>query len=242
MHAFHDGSSSSNPTAESAVNYGGVARDPFYTGLPPNGSNFRDHHERWFDDTMPDPPMYGALRLPPPTPPPAVSTSKAPPPFSNTDQHPGASSSGISKSSLSSSNTTVASPSPTSKAEGKTITTKRQQKQQNQRQHQAAKKKKKKVTKKIVSTKKNLKMKKAPGAPRRFKCAYMFFSTKKHKELREELNKKGQKKVRTCYSLGSELPLFVWFVLSCVAQNHILSVFILLLIVASLPLLPSQHS
>lgn len=29
------------------------------------------------------------------------------------------------------------------------------------------------------------KFKKAPGAPRRFKSAYMFFSTEKHKSIRE---------------------------------------------------------
>mmetsp|Transcript_1873 Transcript_1873/g.2283 ORF Transcript_1873/g.2283 Transcript_1873/m.2283 type:complete len:418 (-) Transcript_1873:444-1697(-) len=35
------------------------------------------------------------------------------------------------------------------------------------------------------------KYKKAPQAPRRFKSAYMFFSTTKHKEIREELGAKG---------------------------------------------------
>eukprot|EP00546_Thalassionema_frauenfeldii_P001150 CAMPEP_0178936798 /NCGR_PEP_ID=MMETSP0786-20121207/25386_1 /TAXON_ID=186022 /ORGANISM="Thalassionema frauenfeldii, Strain CCMP 1798" /LENGTH=389 /DNA_ID=CAMNT_0020615267 /DNA_START=175 /DNA_END=1344 /DNA_ORIENTATION=- len=35
------------------------------------------------------------------------------------------------------------------------------------------------------------KYKKAPQAPRRFKSAYMFFSTAKHKEIREELGEKG---------------------------------------------------
>jgi len=35
------------------------------------------------------------------------------------------------------------------------------------------------------------KYKKAPQAPRRFKSAYMFFSTIKHKEIREELGAKG---------------------------------------------------
>eukprot|EP00545_Synedropsis_sp_CCMP1620_P005229 CAMPEP_0119004376 /NCGR_PEP_ID=MMETSP1176-20130426/1105_1 /TAXON_ID=265551 /ORGANISM="Synedropsis recta cf, Strain CCMP1620" /LENGTH=450 /DNA_ID=CAMNT_0006956071 /DNA_START=149 /DNA_END=1501 /DNA_ORIENTATION=+ len=41
-------------------------------------------------------------------------------------------------------------------------------------------------------TKKNkTKYKKAPQAPRRFKSAYMFFSTSKHKEIREELGSRG---------------------------------------------------
>ena len=42
-----------------------------------------------------------------------------------------------------------------------------------------------------------VKYKKAPEAPRRFKSSYMFFSTKKHKEIRTELSEKGegQKKV-----------------------------------------------
>lgn len=41
-------------------------------------------------------------------------------------------------------------------------------------------------------TKKNkTKYKKAPQAPRRFKSAYMFFSTTKHKEIREELASRG---------------------------------------------------
>lgn len=41
-------------------------------------------------------------------------------------------------------------------------------------------------------TKKNkTKYKKAPQAPRRFKSAYMFFSTIKHKEIREELGSRG---------------------------------------------------
>ena len=192
MQAFHDGSSSSNPRTENVINNGDLVLDPFYNGLPLDGFSFRDHHERRFDDMMPDPLMYGDLRLPPP-PPPAAATSEALLQFSNSNQHPGASA-GTFKSSPSSSTTIVGSPSPTSKAEGKTITTTQQQKQQKQRQQQEAKKKK--VAKKTVTKKKNLKMKKAPGAPRRFKSAYMFFSTKKHKEFREELNKKGQKKVR----------------------------------------------
>ena len=37
-----------------------------------------------------------------------------------------------------------------------------------------------------------VKYKKAPQAPRRFKSSYMFFSTKKHKEIRAELAEKGE--------------------------------------------------
>eukprot|EP00534_Pseudo-nitzschia_fraudulenta_P003715 CAMPEP_0201131450 /NCGR_PEP_ID=MMETSP0850-20130426/42819_1 /ASSEMBLY_ACC=CAM_ASM_000622 /TAXON_ID=183588 /ORGANISM="Pseudo-nitzschia fraudulenta, Strain WWA7" /LENGTH=415 /DNA_ID=CAMNT_0047401493 /DNA_START=259 /DNA_END=1506 /DNA_ORIENTATION=+ len=37
-----------------------------------------------------------------------------------------------------------------------------------------------------------IKYKKAPQAPRRFKSSYMFFSTKKHKEIRAELAEKGE--------------------------------------------------
>jgi hypothetical protein len=36
-----------------------------------------------------------------------------------------------------------------------------------------------------------IKYKKAPNAPRRFKSSYMFFSTQKHKEIREERAKAG---------------------------------------------------
>jgi HMG (high mobility group) box len=38
----------------------------------------------------------------------------------------------------------------------------------------------------------NAKFKKAPGAPRRFKSAYMFFSTEKHKSIRQDHGKKLQ--------------------------------------------------
>ena len=37
-----------------------------------------------------------------------------------------------------------------------------------------------------------VKYKKAPQAPRRFKSSYMFFSTEKHKQIRQELSEKGQ--------------------------------------------------
>lgn len=43
-----------------------------------------------------------------------------------------------------------------------------------------------------MTKKSKTKYKKAPQAPRRFKSAYMFFSTTKHKEIREELGTKGQ--------------------------------------------------
>jgi hypothetical protein len=41
------------------------------------------------------------------------------------------------------------------------------------------------------------KYKKAPQAPRRFKSAYMFYSTEKHKQIREELSKNGDTIVST---------------------------------------------
>lgn len=37
-----------------------------------------------------------------------------------------------------------------------------------------------------------VKYKKAPQAPRRFKSSYMFFSTEKHKQIRKELTEKGE--------------------------------------------------
>ena len=184
MQAFHDGSSSSSPRIESVTDNGGLVLDPFYVSLPTDGLNFTDHHEGRFDNLMSDPLMMcGGLPLPPPT-----ASAKAPPLFPYHNEDPGTSA-GTAKSR--SSTKTGASPAPTSKAGGKANTTKRQQ------QQKQATKTKEKVPKKAVSKKTNFKMKKAPGAPRRFKSAYMFFSTKKHKELREELNKNGQVKVRT---------------------------------------------
>lgn len=52
-----------------------------------------------------------------------------------------------------------------------------------------------------MSTKKGqVKYKKAPQAPRRFKSSYMFFSTEKHKSIRQELIEKGETdKVRTIF-------------------------------------------
>lgn len=41
------------------------------------------------------------------------------------------------------------------------------------------------------------KYKKAPGAPRRFKSAFIFFSTQKHKEIRSQLGEKGSKEKTT---------------------------------------------
>ena len=50
-----------------------------------------------------------------------------------------------------------------------------------------------------------VKYKKAPQAPRRFKSSYMFFSTKKHKEIRAELAEKGEgQKVRKVTDLRDE--------------------------------------
>lgn len=37
------------------------------------------------------------------------------------------------------------------------------------------------------------KMKKAPQAPRRFKSAYMFFSTEKHKQIRGQMAARNEK-------------------------------------------------
>ena len=43
-----------------------------------------------------------------------------------------------------------------------------------------------------------VKYKKAPNAPRRFKSSYMFFSTYKHKQIREELAKEGKNSKVCC--------------------------------------------
>lgn len=40
--------------------------------------------------------------------------------------------------------------------------------------------------------KKTTKFKKAPDAPRRFKSAFIFFSTNKHREIRENMKKNGK--------------------------------------------------
>lgn len=51
--------------------------------------------------------------------------------------------------------------------------------------------------KRRTKKKKPAKFKKAPQAPRRFKSAYMFFSTDKHKEIRDQLGADGiSEKVR----------------------------------------------
>mmetsp|Transcript_12712 Transcript_12712/g.17748 ORF Transcript_12712/g.17748 Transcript_12712/m.17748 type:complete len:394 (-) Transcript_12712:323-1504(-) len=44
-----------------------------------------------------------------------------------------------------------------------------------------------------------MKFKKAPGAPRRFKSAYMFFSTAKHPEIRERLRNQGNQDPKTTH-------------------------------------------
>ena len=54
-------------------------------------------------------------------------------------------------------------------------------------------KSKKGASKREVPTK----FKKAPGAPRRFKSAYIFFSTQKHKEIRLNMGKAGEKEKTT---------------------------------------------
>lgn len=54
-----------------------------------------------------------------------------------------------------------------------------------------------------------IKLKKAPGAPRRFKSAFIFFSTEKHREIRERMGDESSKakvrasKIKDC---ASELP------------------------------------
>ncbi|KAI2499632.1 high mobility group [Fragilaria crotonensis] len=53
-------------------------------------------------------------------------------------------------------------------------------------------KKKKAAPKKLAA-----KFKKAPGAPRRFKSAFIFFSTEKHKEIRSDMGDKGNKEKTT---------------------------------------------
>uniref|UniRef100_A0A6U5NHK7 HMG box domain-containing protein n=1 Tax=Grammatophora oceanica TaxID=210454 RepID=A0A6U5NHK7_9STRA len=55
------------------------------------------------------------------------------------------------------------------------------------------------ATKKIRKKRKkgSTKLRKAPGAPRRFKTAFIFFSTAKHKELREAMGKKRATKEKT---------------------------------------------
>ena len=54
-----------------------------------------------------------------------------------------------------------------------------------------------------------LKYKKAPGAPRRFKSAYMFFSTEKHRSIRDELTKDG-KSEKVCFAIST-----IWFKSQC---------------------------
>lgn len=43
-----------------------------------------------------------------------------------------------------------------------------------------------------MSKKTQVKYKKAPQAPRRFKSSYMFFSTEKHKSIRKDLAEQGE--------------------------------------------------
>jgi hypothetical protein len=52
-----------------------------------------------------------------------------------------------------------------------------------------------------------VKYKKAPQAPRRFKSSYMFFSTEKHKAIRKELTEKAgeNEKVSTSFAGNSVL-------------------------------------
>jgi len=45
---------------------------------------------------------------------------------------------------------------------------------------------------------KRAKYRKAPGAPKRFKSAFIFFSTEKHKEIRAEMGEKGSAEKVCC--------------------------------------------
>jgi hypothetical protein len=55
-----------------------------------------------------------------------------------------------------------------------------------------------------VSKRTIAKLKKAPDAPKRFKSAFIFFSTEKHKEIRSQLGDKGPaEKVSRSHSLPS---------------------------------------
>lgn len=54
-----------------------------------------------------------------------------------------------------------------------------------------------------MAKKSQVKYKKAPQAPRRFKSSYMFFSTEKHKSIRKELmEKENAEKVSVCFVLS----------------------------------------
>jgi hypothetical protein len=59
------------------------------------------------------------------------------------------------------------------------------------------------------SSRETVKYKKSPEAPRRFKSAYMFFSTEKHKGIRKEM---GDKEVRMSIvdlSSAAFLPIII---------------------------------
>lgn len=62
------------------------------------------------------------------------------------------------------------------------------------------------------------KYKKAPGAPKRFKSAFIFFSTAKHKEIRKKLGAEGNgtEKVRVRFVWDT-----VWFDFLCIASKSL---------------------
>ena len=55
----------------------------------------------------------------------------------------------------------------------------------------AIEQKQERTRKRRAKKKKTAKFKKAPQAPRRFKSAYMFFSTDQHKQIRDAMGKEG---------------------------------------------------
>ncbi len=57
------------------------------------------------------------------------------------------------------------------------------------------------------SSKEIVKYKKSPEAPRRFKSAYMFFSTEKHKEIRKEMGDTEVRMIITDFSSAAFLSI-----------------------------------
>jgi hypothetical protein len=57
------------------------------------------------------------------------------------------------------------------------------------------------------SGRETVKYKKSPEAPRRFKSAYMFFSTEKHKEIRREMGDKEVRVIIADLSSAAFLPI-----------------------------------
>lgn len=59
------------------------------------------------------------------------------------------------------------------------------------------------------SSRETVKYKKSPEAPRRFKSAYMFFSTEKHKEIRKEMGDKEVRMLIADLSSSTFLPMLL---------------------------------